>query len=74
MKINKMLKYEPKTNIRMLILVFLNAIAFDSMCWMIEIGEVVVVKWTIYTVAFVLTLTWFKIEFKRLNTKYYDLW
>ena len=71
--INKILKSQPKVNVLMLLFLFLNAVAFDSLYWMIEAfvdsGEVIIVKWIVYTVAFVGTLTAFKLEFNRLNKK-----
>ena len=75
MKINEMLNFEPKVNVLMLLFLFLNAVAFDSLYWItedfVDSGEVIIVKWIVYAVAFVGSLIAFKLEFKRLNRKEY---
>lgn len=71
--INQILKYRPNVNVVMLLCLFTNAIAFDSLYWMMEAymlyGEVSLIKWLVYTIAFILTLTAFVVEFKRLNKR-----
>jgi hypothetical protein len=73
MNIDKILKFEPKVNVQMLLFLFLNAVAFDSLYWItedfIDSGEVIIVKWIVYAVAFVGSLTAFKLEFNRLNKR-----
>lgn len=73
MKIDEILNFEPKVNVQMLIFLFLNAVAFDSIYWMIEVfvdsGEVITIKLIAYVIIFIVTLTAFKLEFKRLNKK-----
>ena len=70
-KIDEILNFEPKVNVQMLLFLFLNAVAFDSIYWMIEAfldsGEVTIIKWIVYAIIFIVTLTAFKLEFKRLN-------
>lgn len=71
--IDEILNFEPKVNVQMLLFLFLNAVAFDSLYWItedfVDSGEVIIVKWIVYAVAFVGSLTAFKLEFKRLNRK-----
>lgn len=71
MKIDEILNFEPKVNVQMLLFLFLNAVAFDSLYWItedfVDSGEVIIVKWVVYAVAFVGSLTAFKLEFTRLN-------
>lgn len=54
-------------------LVFFNASAFNHMCWIIKeftiFSENMVAEWTAYAAGYVITLTAFTMEFKRLNTK-----
>ena len=71
MDIDKILKFEPKVNVQMLIFLFLNAVAFDSLYWVtedfVDSGEVIIVKWIVYAVVLIGSLTAFKMEFNRLN-------
>ena len=73
MKINEILNFEPKVNVQMLLFLFLNAVAFDSLYWItedfVDSGEVVIIKWIVYAIAFIGTLAAFKLEFTRLNKR-----
>ena len=71
MDIDKMLKSRPNVNVVMLFYLFMNAIAFDSLYWMVEVfivhGEFSFIRLMVYTMMFILTLIAFIMEYKRLN-------
>lgn len=73
MKLNKILLFEPKVNVQMLLFLFLNAIAFDSLYWIVDeivdSGEITLLKLIVYAIVFIGSLTAFKLEFKRLNQR-----
>ena len=72
-KIEEILKFEPKINVQMLMFVFLNGIAFDSLYWTVDVynhsGEVMIEAIMVYALVFIVSLTAFKINFKKLNKK-----
>lgn len=71
MNIDKMLKSRPNVNVVMLFFLFTNAIAFDSLYWMVEVymlhGEFSLIRGIVYIGGFTLTLIAFTMEYKRLN-------
>ena len=71
MDIDKMFKSRPNVNVVMLFYLFMNAIAFDSLYWMVEVsivhGEFSFIRLMVYTMMFILTLIAFIMEYKRLN-------